>query len=316
MSKAIKKLLVAIPVILILMIVSCYFLFPGVVLKILEDMERGAAGLDQRSIDIGNLHIEYLEGGQGEVLVLLHGFGGDKDNWTRVAKYLTPHFRVVAPDLPGFGESSRDMEAAYTYAAQVDRLHEFMKALGVNKFHLGGNSMGGAIAGFYTAKFRNNVISLWLIAPGGIISPQPSELYQSLKSGKGNPLIVETEKDYELLLDFIFVKRPFIPGAIKRHFLREAIDHRPLNQIIFKQIKSTDNFVPLEVLLKNLQTPTLILWGDMDRVLHISGAKILEAVMPNAKSVIMEEVGHLPMLEKPEESADIFLNFLSEKGTL
>jgi len=70
------------------------------------------------------------------------------------------------------------------------------------------------------------------------------------------------------------------------------------------------------VLLKNLQTPTLILWGDMDRVLHISGAKILEAVMPNAKSVIMEEVGHLPMLEKPEESADIFLNFLSEKGTL
>ena len=155
MSRTTKKLLVAVPVILILAIVSCYFLFPRAAYKILINMERCAAGLDQKSIDIGKLHIEYLEGGKGEVLVLLHGFGGNKDNWTRVAKYLTPYFRVIAPDLPGFGESSRNMEAAYTYAAQVERLHKFMKALEIDKFHLGGNSMGGTIAGTYTAKFGN-----------------------------------------------------------------------------------------------------------------------------------------------------------------
>ncbi|MFC1878163.1 alpha/beta fold hydrolase [Thermodesulfobacteriota bacterium] len=118
-----------------------------------------------------------------------------------------------------------------------------------------------------------------------------------------------------LVLDFIFVKKPPIPGAIKRHLTKEAIDHRPLNQIIFKQITSanTDNFVPLEVLLKGAKTKTLILWGDNDRVLHMSEAKILKAVMPNAKSVIMKNVGHVPMVEKPEESANIFLNFLGKK---
>jgi abhydrolase domain-containing protein 6 len=315
MSRTTKKLLVAVPVIIILVLISCYFLFPGAVFKILLNKERSAAGLEQKSIEVGKLHIEYLEGGKGEVLLLLHGFGGNKDNWTRVAKYLTPHFRVIAPDLPGFGGSSSDMKASYTYAAQVNRLHEFIEAIGVSVFHLGGNSMGGNIAGNYTAKYENEISSLWLIATGGIISPQPSELSQKLKSGDRNPLVVENAEEYDQLLDFIFVKRPTIPGAVKRHLVQEAIIHRPLNQIIFKQITSTDpeNFVPLEVLLKDAQTKTLILWGDSDRVLHMSGAKFLESVMPNAKSVIMKNVGHVPMLEKPEESANIFLSFLGKK---
>ena len=315
MSRTTKKLLVAVPVIILLVLIACYFLFPGSIYKVLRNMERSAAGLEQKSIEVGNLHIEYLEGGKGEVLLLLHGFGGNKDNWTRIAKYLTPHFKVIAPDLPGFGESSSDKEAKYTYAAQVDRIHEFMKALEVGRFHLGGNSMGGNIAGNYTAKYEPEISSLWLIATGGIISPQPSELSQKLKSGDRNPLVVENAEEYDQLLDFIFVQKPPIPGAIKRHLVQEAIEHRPLNQIIFKQITSTDteNFVPLEVLLKGAQTKTLILWGDNDRVLHMSGAKVLELVMPNAKSVIMKNVGHVPMVERPEESANIFLNFLGVK---
>ena len=77
----------------------------------------------------------------------------------------------------------------------------------------------------------------------------------------------------------------------------------------------TEDFMPLEMLLKNSQTPALILWGDNDRVLHMSGAKILESVMPNAKSVIMKNIGHVPMVEKPQESANIFLNFIGKKDS-
>ena len=314
MSRATIKLLIAVPIVILLVLVSFYYLFPGATFKILLNMERGAAGLEQKSIDIGKLHIEYLEGGKGEVLILLHGFGANKDNWTRVAKYLTPYFRVIAPDLPGFGESSRNVEVSYSYSDQVDRLHEFVKALKLEVFHLGGNSMGGNLAGNYTAKFRKEISSLWLIATAGIVSPQPSELFRMLKAGNRNPLVVENEEEYDQLLDFIFVNKPFIPGAIKRHLVKDAINHQPLNQIIFKQIASIDpdNFVPLEILLKNIQTKTLILWGDNDRVLHVSGAKILESAMPNAKIVIMKNVGHVPMVEKPEESANIFLKFMEK----
>ena len=310
MNRMKKRILITVPIAILLAIFSLYFLFPGTIYKILISMERKAAGLVQKNIDIGEWKIEYLEGGQGDVLVLLHGFGGNKDNWTRIAKFLTPHFRVIIPDLPGFGESTKNFEAEYNYTAQVDRIHKFLSALDINAFHLGGNSMGGTIASTYTANYGDEILSLWLIATGGIVSSQPSELNQRIESGEPNPLIVDTKKDYDRLLDFIFVNKPPIPGPIKRYFTQEAINNRPLNQIIFKQIRSADSFVPLEILLRDSKTKTLILWGDKDRVLHVSGAKILESVMPNAKSVVMENVGHVPMLERPEESANIFINFV------
>lgn len=125
-------------------------------------------------------------------------------------------------------------------------------------------------------------------------------------------LIVETPADYDQLLDFVSVQKPPIPGAIKKHFIKEAIHHRPLNQIIFKHIRSAWGAEPLEVLLKDLSVPTLILWGKRDRVLHVSGASILNAVMPKSSKVIMENVGHVPMLEKPQASATFYLDFLGK----
>jgi pimeloyl-ACP methyl ester carboxylesterase len=315
MRRTTKSLIFALPLTIVLVIVAVYSFFPGLTLEILVNLERGMAGLEQKSIAVGDWHIEYLEGGEGEVLVLLHGFGGNKDNWTRVARYLTPHFRVIAPDLPGFGESSRDMDAAYTYAAQVDRLHRLVEALGLEKFHLGGNSMGGNIAGNYIARYEDDILSLWLISTGGVLSAQPSEMSRILNSTGENPLVAANAEEFDRLLDFVFVKRPFVPGPIKRHLAQEAIDHRRLNQRIFEQIIPTDadNYVPLEELLKNVQTKTLILWGDQDRVLHVSGGKVLEAAMPNAKAVIMKNIGHLPMVEAPEASANGFLSFIGKR---
>jgi len=131
------------------------------------------------------------------------------------------------------------MQAQYTVQAQAVRLDQFVTALGIEKFHLGGNSMGGAIAGTYAARHGHKVSSLWLIAPGGVASAQPSELAKHLEAGHKNILIVETPADYDRLLDFVFVQKPPIPGAIKRYFVKEAIHHRPLNQKIFEQIRST-----------------------------------------------------------------------------
>jgi abhydrolase domain-containing protein 6 len=128
-----NSILIAVTGIILLVLFSLYFIFPGILYKTVIARERSKAGLVQISIDIGEWHIEYLEGGQGDVLMVLHGFGGDKDNWTRLARFLTPYFRVIAPDLPGFGESSRHFKAIYTYAAQVDRMHRFKGALGIGQ---------------------------------------------------------------------------------------------------------------------------------------------------------------------------------------
>jgi len=170
--------------------------------------------------------------------------------------------------------------------------------------------MGGNIAGAYASSYPKDLKSLLLIAPGGVACSEPSEMNRRLKEGKPNPLIVENVGDYERLLDFVFVKRPFIPRPIKKALIQEAIDHQPLNRKIFQQLLSAADVPPLEVLLKDLPVPTLIVWGTQDRVLHVSGAKILESVMPKAKAEVMDAVGHLPMIEKPEKTAGLYLSFL------
>jgi pimeloyl-ACP methyl ester carboxylesterase len=311
MTKKTRKILILTPLIIIFCLLGIYFLFPGVMFDLVKKSERNAAGLKQNSIQVNGLRIEYLEGGKGDPLVLLHGFGANKDNWTRFAKHLTSHFRVIAPDLPGFGESSLAPDGVYTIRAQAKRLKAFLQALGIKSLHLGGNSMGGNIAGAYASLYPEDLKTLLLIAPGGIVSSEPSEMYLRLKDGKPNPLVAESIEDYERLLDFVFVKKPFIPRAIKKHLIQEAIEHQSLNRKIFNQLRSSDD-PPLEAMLKGIPVPTLVVWGGQDRVLHVSGAIILEAVMPDAKTEVMNSVGHLPMIEKPEETAALYSGFIEQ----
>ncbi|MBK5100222.1 MAG: alpha/beta fold hydrolase [Desulfobacteraceae bacterium] len=313
MTNKMKKIFILTPLIILLCLFGVYFLFPGVMFDLLITAERSAAGLKQHSIYVKGLRIEYLEGGKGDALMLLHGFGANKDNWTRFGKHLTSHFRVIAPDLPGFGESSPDPEGDYTIRIQTERIKAFIRALGIKSLHLGGSSMGGNIAGAYASRYPKDLKSLLLIAPGGIVSSEPSEMFRLLKEGKPNPLVAASIKDYERLLDFIFVKRPFIPRAIKKYLIQEAMEHQSLNRKIFKQLRSSVDDPPLEAMLKGLPVPTLIIWGVQDRVLHVSGAKILEAIMPKAKAEVMDAVGHLPMIEKPQETAALYLSFLEQR---
>lgn len=307
-----KKIFIILPALLLLAFVGFYFLLPGTMFDLAIKAERSAAGLTPNSIQVKGLRFEYLEGGKGDVLVLLHGFGANKDNWTRFGKHLTPHFRVIAPDLPGFGESSLASDNDYTISIQAERVRAFITALGIKSLHIGGNSMGGYIAGVYASRYPKELKSLLLLAPAGVDASETSEMNRRLVDGKPNPLIVESIEDYERLLDFVFVKRPFIPRPIKKIFVQEAIEHQPLNRKIFKQIRSSVDTPPLEILLKGLPVPTLILWGTQDRVLHVSGAKILETAIPNATAEVLEAVGHVPMIEKPKVTAKLYLSFLKQ----
>ncbi|MCP4576312.1 MAG: alpha/beta fold hydrolase, partial [Deltaproteobacteria bacterium] len=134
MKTGTKRILVTVALCVIALLILIYFFFPGLALTLAIKMERNAAGLEKHEIEIPGHHLVYLSAGKGEPLVLLHGFGGDKDNWTRIAKYLSPHFLIIVPDLPGFGESSRDPAARYAIADQVERVRAFVKTLKLDSF--------------------------------------------------------------------------------------------------------------------------------------------------------------------------------------
>jgi pimeloyl-ACP methyl ester carboxylesterase len=271
--------------------------------------ERKRAGLTVRQCAVDGWNLPYLEGGYGEVLILIHGFGGDKDNFTRVAGHLTPRYRVIVPDLPGFGDATRMDNASYSIADQVERLHAMFAALGLKQFHLGGNSMGGFIATEYAARFPAQVRSLWLLdAAGTEASAQTPVIDHYLASGE-IPLLMKTTDGIDQMFKATMEKSPFLPRSLKQHLALRAVADFPLHTKIMQQVAAS---TPLEQCYQAIATPALITWGSADKILSPAGAAAFAAILPNSRTIIMKGFGHLPMVEAPRRTARDFMQFLSE----
>lgn len=273
--------------------------------------ERRAAGLEVRRVSVEDHEIAYLDGGRGEVVILLHGFGAEKDNWTRFAGYLTPHYRVVALDLPGFGDSSFREGASYRIADQARRVAAFADALGIARFHLAGNSMGGQIAGQVAVLFPERVVSLILVDCTGVRSPKTSDLELAIRRGELNPLMVTSVTEFDTRMKYLFVREPEIPGFIKRVLVAQARQRSSRHATILAQ--TTPEVEALEPELGRIRARTLILWGEMDRMRDVSSVSVLQSGIPGAATVILRACGHVPMSERPEETATHVLQFLSGK---
>src|SRR3954453_15200769 len=115
----------------------------------LISLERYKAGFRRKSVQTGDHRIVYSEGGKGEPVVLLHGFGASADNWNRFSARLTKLYHFIAPDFPGWGQSTRLEAESYAYPKQIERLRQFLTQLGLKRFHLIGHSMGGFIGSAY-----------------------------------------------------------------------------------------------------------------------------------------------------------------------
>jgi len=303
-----KKTLLIVIVVVLLVPVVLYLAAPKLLVDLATDLARKSAGLSRASVVANDQTVFYLEGGEGETVLLLHGFSVDKDTWNRFAKYLTPSYHVVAVDLPGFGESTRIQDGSYTIAAQVERLDKMAKALSLESFHLVGNSMGGNIAGKYAVRFPDKVLTLGLINTAGILHcPEKSEIAALLKKGE-NPLLIETEEDFEAMLEFSFVNLPWFPGIIKKMMAEEWARNRTFNEMVTEQLFAEAS--DLEPDLPKIWARTLILWGDSDRLLDVSCAQVLAKGLPSSTTVIMKDCGHAPLMERPKETAQHYLDFL------
>ena len=303
-----KKKLVVLSAVLVVLAIVGYFVLPGLLVKWAMESERKAANLQLKSVRVGDHEIAYLEGGHGETILLIHGFAANKDNWTRFAKSISPAYHVIALDLPGFGESTCLEDASYSIAEQAKRLNRFVDAVGLKKFHIVGNSMGGYIAARYTVMFPERVFSLGLFDSAGVRSPVPSEMEKMLSKGDPNPLVAGTVDEFDELLKFVFSTPPDIPQFAKKSLVAEARKLKSSNERIFKQISSEN--ARLEPDLPMIKARTLVLWGDRDRVLDVSCVQIFKTALPSCTVAIMKDCGHLPMIERPAEAAEHYLTFL------
>jgi abhydrolase domain-containing protein 6 len=311
MNKLKKKLVIVatvIPAVFIIFLFWVYFIMTPKVAQAIIQIERNRAGLEAKTLEIKGIRVAYLEGGSGEPLLLIHGSGDDKDNWLWVSKYLTKHFRVIALDLPGFGESGKPPERRYTAQDQAENIKAFTRALGLRNFHLGGHSLGGKISAVYAAKNPTEVKSLWLLAPAGVYSAQPSEMQKLIGKGFVIPIFGRTVREFDQLLFFTMNKPPYIPSPVKEVLIERAADDHELHNKIYREV-SQEAF-RLEDIAEDLTMPTRIVWGDQDRILHCSGAEILEDLLPTSSALILKGIGHAPMIENPKLVAEDYAAFI------
>lgn len=275
--------------------------------------ERSGAGLEASSVQVDDMTIAYLSNAEsvaGETIVLIHGFGANKDNWTRLAGELTDEFNVYAIDLPGHGDSSKALDLGYRFEDQVSHLAKILAALDIDKPHIMGNSMGGAITALYAATFPDQVRTAVLFDPAGIFK-YDSELVELVLEGD-NPLIPSKEGDFKRLIDFALEKKPFVPWPIYEVMEERAIANRDVNQVIFAAIRDSGYEPDFRTAITRIEVPVLVIWGMEDRVINYRNADVFVEQIPDARKVLLEGVGHAPMVEVPEESAQLFREFLVE----
>jgi pimeloyl-ACP methyl ester carboxylesterase len=284
-----------------------FFVYPGTVLDVVAKSARDTAGLERKTITIGDHEVVYLDGGSGPPVVLLHGFGSDKDLWNAVAARLTPSYRVIVPDLPGFGESTKLESANYDVKSQVRRLHEFLNKLGIHQTHIAGNSMGGMISVVFAAMYPEGINSLMIGAAPGAGPSAQADIEELLSSGD-NPLLVGDEGDFDRMMELAFSSPPSIPGPLKREMAARAIRDQKFNAKIFDDLLSDWS---IDRYLDEISVPTLIVWGADDRIVDPSAVARFSGGITSSQSVIFDDCGHALPRDCPDALVKRYLVFLT-----
>jgi abhydrolase domain-containing protein 6 len=149
-----------------------------------------------------------------------------------------------------------------------------------------------------------------LIAAHGVTEPQQSELAASVARGD-NWLVVSSLEGHERLMNKLFVRRPYVPGAVLKYMAQQTVRRSAKTKRIFDEIQAISP--PLLDCLPQIKAPTLIVWGDDDKLIHFSAAEIFHKAIGNSEVVIMSKTGHMPLLENVKQCGSAYVVFLEKQ---
>ncbi|MBM1145325.1 alpha/beta fold hydrolase [Alcanivorax sp. ZXX171] len=279
--------------------------------------EKWRAGLDDRRVETEdglNWHVLTSDGDRdAPVVVLIHGFGADARNWVHFANEVEGDYYLVVPDLPGHGQTTpRTTDMDYDISTQAERLFTLLDTLDVDRFHVAGNSMGGAIAIEMARRQPDRLLSLGLVDSAGL-TLQTAEFLNFLEQSEGNPLIPHSAEQFHTTLDWASERSVGIPDFAITLMGEEKAANADVAEKVWRDI-NLDPAMRLmgRGVLPEIKTPTLILWGREDRLLSLDNVKRFQQELPNSRAVVLDGVGHVPMAEAPEESAAAFRGFWND----
>ena len=282
--------------------------------------ERQVAGLQTKSIKVGDIIWQYNEGGSSNkpTILLIHGLAGNSNNWNKVAQYLTPYYHVVIPDLPTSNtQVSNTLDISIP--SVTSELRQFVEALHIeNNLNIAGHSLGGSIATYYASQYPFDTQSLFLLGSAGIY--KDAKTSYALNPSTLKNLVITKSGDLDPVLSKLMQSPPKMPSLLKSAqenlLISQSLQTTQLiDQIIkFNQIYTPETFARLT---RSVEAPTLILWGKQDQIINYEVANELQHLIKRAETpIILNNVGHMSILEAENQVAQSYLPFLAKTQNL
>jgi pimeloyl-ACP methyl ester carboxylesterase len=272
--------------------------------------QRWWIGLSSRQVEAGGHRWVYAErdavNPDAPTLVMVHGFTGSKENWYPMAERLGGHYRLIVPDLPGWGASERKAGEDYGFLAQSARLAEFVEKIRTpgSDVVLLGHSMGGGIIAVTAADHPQAIARVGLFDAAGVRF-KDNRFGEQVVAGE-NPFAVYDDASLKRYIDTVFYgadAKPSLPWPISRAVIGWRKRQAPFEQAVLERIgRGEERFMPGKAATA-INQPALLLWCRQDAVIDFSAMALYAERMPQALQVTLDECGHMSIMEKPDDAA-------------
>lgn len=298
---------------------STSYAAPTIDIQSVLQQERAWAGMETKRVKVGDIDWAYSEGGPAgkPTILLVHGLAGSRDNWNRVARYLTPYYHVIIPDLPGQGDSKVPADFDYSLPNLTEKLRRFAEAIKIeNNLNVAGHSMGGSIALLYAAQYPVDAKSLFLVDSAGVFKSANTPYLKDPTTLRN--MIVSKPGDFDRLTKIAMNMQPFIPKELKeaqeKLMISQAGNTAKLVEqlIVMSKLFTPDSFA---IAARSIDQPVLIAWGEKDQIINVEAATELKGLLKNAQDpIILKGVGHMPILEQEQLLIKPYLDFLAKNA--
>ncbi|WP_400163335.1 alpha/beta fold hydrolase [Brevibacillus sp. TJ4] len=261
--------------------------------------------IKEQRVDLSHGTTYYMEAGQGEPVILLHGVGfyTGGDYWLENMKELGKHFHVYAPDFVGWGRGDR-LAVEYSFSYLADFIREFQDALGISSAHIVGHSMGGWVATLFGYESPERVRTLTVACGGGMSTRTLSTMtaftppsYEQILQHVRDTTALESVAAEETAKRWY--ERTLLPGALDAY--QKILNH--MNQPLHRARYNLQRRLPY------IARPTLILWGAKDAVNDLSMGELMHSLIPKSELVVLP-CGHFLPSEAPQAFNEQLISFI------
>lgn len=279
--------------------------------KSVEELKTLYTDEQSQWVEIEGIPVHYKKEGSGPAVILVHGTGASLHTWDDWTEVLDDNYTVYRMDIPAFGLTGPALDKDYTIGAYVDFINDFVQSQSLDTFSIGGNSLGGYIAWAYTVMHPEDVSKLILLDAAGYPHEGDSDA-----------------------LAFKVATNPFLKPLMK-HITPKSFIKKNMLQVYGDESKVTDEVVTryhdmalrsgnrqafidrvhthhkdISDRIKEIQCPTLIMWGSEDTWVDVENAERFHQDIPDSQLIMYEGVGHVPMEEAPMETVKDVVSFL------